>query len=212
MAKPILHGVNLSPFVRKTRAALAEKGIDYDLNPVMPFGVSDDYKKMSPLGKIPCYQEGDFTLPDSSAIIAYLERKQPTPALYPTDPAEFGRALWYEEFADTKLAEVCTIPFVERYINAKMMGKDADEARIQKAMTELAPPIFGYLEGELADREYLAGGQFGIADIATATFFVSMKHGGEEVDAAKFPNLAAYIQRVHGRPSFKGLIEEETAS
>ena len=212
MAKPILHGVNLSPFVRKTRAALAEKGIDYDLNPVMPFGVSDDYKKMSPLGKIPCYQEGDFTLPDSSAIIAYLERKQPTPALYPTDPAEFGRALWYEEFADTKLAEVCTIPFVERYINAKMMGKDADEARIQKAMTELAPPIFGYLEGELADREYLAGGQFGIADIATATFFVNMKHGGEEVDAAKFPNLAAYIQRVHGRPSFKGLIEEETAS
>ena len=73
-AKPILHGVNASPFVRKARIALAEKGVDYELVPVMPMGQTQEYMKMSPLGKIPCYQEGDFTLPDSSCIIAYLER------------------------------------------------------------------------------------------------------------------------------------------
>ena len=71
---PKIHGVNASPFVRKTRVALAEKGIVYELVPVMPIGVSDEFKKISPLGKIPCYQDGDFTLPDSSCICAFLER------------------------------------------------------------------------------------------------------------------------------------------
>jgi glutathione S-transferase len=211
MSKPVLHGASLSPFVRKTRVALTEKGIDYDLIPVMPFGERDEYKKMSPLGKIPCYQEGDFTLPDSSAIIAYLERKQPKPSLYPSDAHEFGRALWYEEYADTKLAEVCTVPFVERYINAKFMGKEANEARIKENMTEKAPPVFDYLESELEGREYLAGGQFSVADIATASFFVNMRHGGEVVDASRWPNLAAYLERIHGRPSYKAIIEEEMA-
>ncbi|NIR35171.1 MAG: glutathione S-transferase family protein, partial [Actinobacteria bacterium] len=47
-----LHGVNASPFVRKVRVALIEKGIDYELIPVMPMGVSEEFKKISPLGKI----------------------------------------------------------------------------------------------------------------------------------------------------------------
>ena len=110
MSKPILHGAPLSPFVRKARVALAEKGVDYELDPLVPFGVADEYKKLSPLKKIPCWEEGDFALPDSSAIVAYLERIQPEPSLYPQDPKQFARALWYEEYADTKLAEVCTTP------------------------------------------------------------------------------------------------------
>ena len=50
---PTIHGVNASPFVRKVRVAMLEKGLDYDLEPVMPIGVSDEFKKLSPLGKIP---------------------------------------------------------------------------------------------------------------------------------------------------------------
>jgi glutathione S-transferase len=57
----------------------------------------------SPLGKIPCFQDGDYTLPDSSCIIAYLERTNPRPALYPEDPKEYGRALFLEEYADSRL-------------------------------------------------------------------------------------------------------------
>ena len=67
---PTVLGVNASPFVRKVRVALAEKGIDYELNPVMPIGQSPEYLRKSPLGKVPCYEDGDFTLPDSSCIIA----------------------------------------------------------------------------------------------------------------------------------------------
>ena len=85
--KPVLHGVNASPFVRKARVALAEKGIEYETVPVMPMGQPAEYYEISPLGKIPCYVEGDFALPDSSVIIAYLERKQSEPRLYPETPA-----------------------------------------------------------------------------------------------------------------------------
>jgi len=212
MSKPILHGAILSPYVRKVRVALAEKGIAYDGIPVLPFGVSAEFRAISPLGKIPCYQEGDFTLPDSSCILAYLERKQPSPALYPSEPQQHARALWYEEYADSKLASVCTIPFFQRFVQAKFMNKPADEAAIRKALTEDAPPAFDYLEKELAGREFLAAGRFSVADIATASFFVSMEHGGETVDASRWPGLADYLARVHGRPSYKAIVEEEKAA
>jgi glutathione S-transferase len=211
MSKPTLHGAILSPYVRKVRVALAEKGIEYDSVPVMPFGVSDEFKAISPLGKIPCYQEGDFTLPDSTCILAYLEAKGQGPALVPKDPQQFGRTLWYEEYADTKVASVATVPFFQRFVRAAMMTQEADEAAIRKAIDEDGPHVFGYLEKELEGREYLAGGQFTIADIATASFFVSMEHGGEKVDAKRWPKLADYLARVHGRPSYKAIIEEEKA-
>lgn len=211
MSKPTLHGAILSPYVRKVRVALAEKGIEYDSVSVMPMGQTPEYLAISPLGKIPCYQEGEFTLPDSSCILAYLERKQPSPALYPSDAKEFARALWYEEYADSKLAATCAVPFFQRFVRAAMMKQPADEAAIRKAIDEDAPPAFDYLERELDGREYLAGGQFSIADIATASFFVNMEFGGEKVDAGRWPKLVDYLARVQGRPTYKAIIEEEKA-
>lgn len=208
--KPILHGVNASPFVRKTRVALAEKGIEYDLVPVMPMGQSAEYKRMSPLGKIPCYQEGDFTLPDSSCIIAYLERTRPTPALYPKDPKPFARALWYEEYADSKLAETLGTAFFNRVVK-KMLKQEPDEAAVAASL-EAAKPLLDYLEGELADREVLAGSHFSVADIAVSSQFVNWAHAGERPDPKRWPKLAAYLERNHSRPSFKALIEEEKAA
>jgi glutathione S-transferase len=208
---PTLHGVSLSPFVRKTRVYCAEKGIDVDLVPVMPGSTDPEYRRKSPLGKIPCLEDGDFVLPDSSCICAYLERVHPEPALYPADPAEYGRALWYEEYADTKLLEATIVPFVERVINAKFLRKEADEERVRRALEKVAPGVFDYLESQLEDRDYLVGNRFSIADIAAATSFVNMAFGGERVDASRWPRLAGYVERIHGRPSFKALIEEETA-
>jgi glutathione S-transferase len=208
--KPILHGVNASPFVRKARVALAEKGIEYELVPVMPMGQTAEYKRISPLGKIPCYQEGDFALPDSSCIIAYLERKQPDPALYPSDPRQFGRALWYEEYADTRLVETLGTVFFNRVVK-KMIGQEPDEAAIAASL-EAAPPVFDYLEAELADRQVLAGSHFSVADIAVSSPFVNFAHAGESPDPSRWPRLVAYLERNHSRPSFKALIEEEKAA
>src|SRR2546422_5505554 len=97
---PTVYGIPLSPFVRKVRVAMAEKGLKYDLDPVIPVNVSPEYRKISPLGKVPAFRDGDRTLADSSVICSYLERTHPNPPLYPTDPYDYARALWFEEYAD----------------------------------------------------------------------------------------------------------------
>jgi glutathione S-transferase len=203
-------GANLSPFVRKTRAFFAEKGIDYELEPLLPFGVSDEYKAKSPLGKIPCLEHDGRALPDSSVICAYVERLQAQPALYPSDPWDFAQALWFEEYADGAIV-AAGIPIFQGRVIARLLGKEADEAQAKKG-EEGIQPFCDYLEARLADdREYLVGPALTIADIATASPFVNFAHGGWEPDAGRWPKLSAYLGRIYSRPSFKALIEEEKA-
>ena len=110
-----LHGAALSPFVRKVRIALKEKGISYEHDPVVPFNVSDDFKKMSPLGKIPVWTpKPGVHIPDSSVIIAYLERTGTKPALYPENPEDFARALFIEEYVDTAVVQAAGTVFFQR--------------------------------------------------------------------------------------------------
>jgi glutathione S-transferase len=204
---PILHGANLSPYVRKVRVALAFKGIEYDDNQVVPFGPTPEFQALSPLKKIPVYQDGDLVLPDSSVILAYLECAHPTPALLPADAGERGRALWFEEYGDTKVTTNLATVFFQRFVGPRFLNLETDEAAIRDAIDEQLPPVFDYLSEQLGDSDYLVGGMFSIADIAITTGFVNFRIGGEEIDAGRWPALAAYVERVHGHPAFKPIVE-----
>jgi glutathione S-transferase len=206
---PTIHGVSLSPFVRKARVVLEEKGIDYELVPVMPFGQTDEFRAISPLGKVPVYQDGDFTLPDSSCIALYIERLHPKPPLYPDDAQAYGRALFFEEYGDTKLVDVLTPVFFQRLVTARLMKGEADEELVQECLCERIPPVFDWLETQVGDGEGIVDGRFTIADIAIASPIVNLEHGGEAVDSSRWPKLADYAKRILARPSFKKLIEEE---
>jgi glutathione S-transferase len=209
---PILHGVNASPFVRKARLGLAFKGIDYQLNPMLPMGVSAEYKQKSPLGKIPCWEDGDFTLPDSSCILAYLEKVKPTPALYPGDAKAYGRALWLEEYADTKLSDAVGPIFFERIVKAKIMKAPVDEARVQEAIEKKLPESFDYLESQAPESgDALVGGRFSVADIAVGSQLLNLRHAGVRPDAKRWPKLSAWLEAVHTNPCFKPIVEEEVA-
>jgi glutathione S-transferase len=204
-----LIGTGLSPFVRKTRIALAEKGLAYEHDPMAPFGVSAEYKRKHPLGKVPCLEVDGRPLPDSSAICAYLERIQPQPALYPSEPFDYARAIWFEEFADGGLINGAA-PFFQQRVLAKLFFKrEPDEALVEKALNETLPPLFDYLEAELGGNDYLVGNRFTIADLSVGSILVQFRHGKGEVDAKRWPRLAAYVEKLHSRPSFKGLIEED---
>ena len=80
---PILHGANISPYVRKVRVALAYKGLEYGNTQQSPFGASEEFVAKSPLSKIPCWEEGELILPDSSVILNYLDSRYPEPPLLP---------------------------------------------------------------------------------------------------------------------------------
>ena len=202
MTKPVLHGVNPSPFVRKVRVALAEKGIEYDQVPVMPGMASPEYKEISPFGKIPCYVEGDFALPDSSAIVAYLERKQPTPALYPEDAQEFGRALWLEEYADSKLADNVGGVFFNRVVQVKLFKGEPDQARIAEALEALEGGSVCLLCGGQLDQEQLQAAVDGWKDEAI------LEEGGQRAETE-----GAYLdeeeEMFEGTPDFGDEGEDE---
>ena len=210
----ILYGGAVSPFVRKVRVVLVEKGLDYKLDQVSPFNPPPEFLAISPLKRIPVLRDTDHaepnTLPDSSIICDYLETKFPKPALYPADPFERAKALWYEEYADSAMAAAIGPGLFFERIVKRMMRSQPDEALCQKSLTEKLPPVFDHLEIEVAGKEYLAGGTFSIADISVGTQFVNLIHAGESVDSARWPKLAAYVARIHARPSFKALIEEES--
>lgn len=207
-----LHGSPASPFVRKVRVVLAEKQLAYTLDPVMPFGPNPEFRKLSPLGKIPALTDDGKSLPDSSVICAYLERKYPEHPIYPADAWEYGRALWFEEFADSALVSV-TGPkiFFQKVVNPMFFNRPTDEEMVEKALNEELPPLLDYLEGELGGGDAFVGGRFSFADVAVATQFVNFQHAGYAIDAKRWPKLAAHVAKTLARPSFAACIEEERA-
>lgn len=197
----ILYGTSLSPFVRKILVSLAEKGVAIEHNPVRFHDPDPDFQAASPLGKIPALEDDGFRLADSSAILWYLERKHPMPAIMPSEPQTLGRAIWFDKFGDTELFPKLIVPFANRVLLPKMMGKDGDEGAVERAMSKDLPPLFDYLEGEI-DGEFLVGGGFSIADIAVVTGFHNLALAEIGVDAARWPKLAAYLAATLARPSF----------
>lgn len=208
----VLHGAPASPFVRKARVALVEKGIPYELVPVVPFppvNATPEFRRISPLGKIPALTDGDFAISDSSVICAWLERTHPNPPLYPSDANQYARALWLEEFADSRLVEAIGPAFFQRFVRKLLFRQEPDEEIVRKALGESLPPALDYLEQQLEGVEWLAGGRFSIADIAVGSMLQQLRHAGESVDAARWPRVAAFAERVLARPSFKTCLADE---
>ncbi|WP_430910281.1 glutathione S-transferase family protein [Methylobacterium sp. sgz302541] len=198
----IVYGTGYSPYVRKVLVALAEKGVAYEHRPLMFHDPDPAFQAASPLGKIPAIDDGGFLLADSTAILFYLERRQPAPALIPTEAQALGRALWFDKFGDTELFGKLIVPFVERVLKPNRMGKPTDEAAVAKALDKDLPPLFDYLESEI-DGAFLVDDAFGIADISIATGFYNFGLAKAEIDAARWPRLAAYVEAILARPSFQ---------
>lgn len=210
-----LFGASASPFVRKVMVTLAEKGLDFESDPINPFSPPENYRDISPLGKIPAFQDGDKYLADSSVICAYLERRNPQPPMYPSDDYDYCQALWFEEFIDSgfvpKAGGGIFLPLVVGPVMMNTPVTPEIRAEVQKCLTEEVEPMWEYLDGALGDREFFVGDSLTIADITVASIHVNLWHAGVDVDPARWPRLAAFIGRMHARPSFKAIIEDEMA-
>lgn len=197
----IIYGPSLSPFVRKTHAVAAEKGIEVETK-ISPPGTPDpDFLACSPFRKIPALRDGDFTLCDSSAIIHYFEAIKPEPAMIPSEAKARARTIWFEEFADTILVAAAGPMFFNRIVAPRFMGRDGDMAAADKAEKEAVPPVMDYLEGIAPDAGgFLVEDRLTLADLAVASPFVNLRH--LDFDLSRWPKTEAYVETILSRPSF----------
>ena len=206
----ILYGSSMSPFVRKVLGYAGEKGIELEVRPGGLPTPSPEFIESSPFRKMPALRDGDFTLSDSSAIIHYLEAKQPEPELIPSDPQLRGKTIWFDEFADTILVACGTKIFFNRIVAPRFLGRDGDLAAADAAELNELPPILDYLERVVpGDDGYLVGDRLTLADIAVASPFANFRHCNTKVSAERYPRTVAFVERILARPSIASWIERE---
>ncbi|WP_137886818.1 glutathione S-transferase family protein [Pseudomonas sp. 2FE] len=205
-----VYGAPLSPFVRKLRLFLAEKGLDYQLEIITPFGQPAWYRELSPLGRIPALKDGNFTLADSSVICQYLEDKHANlPPLYGHDAEQRAQVRWLEKYADYELAPLTTFAIFRNRALKPTMGQLCDEAAVHTALNDKLPTHFDYLEKTLGSAAYFVGEALSVADLAFACQLINMEHGGEQLDAQRWPGLTALYARIKARESVQAVLPGE---
>lgn len=205
----IIYGSSVSPFVRKTIAFAIEKGSDFKVKSENPGSQDEQFRAASPFGKIPGFRDGDYTLADSSAIIAYLDALKPDPVLIPAEPRARGKVIWWEEFADTIFMSAGAKIFFNRIVLPKFRGQPGDLAAADKAEREELPPLLDYLEQSLPASGWFVGDRLTLADLAVASGFANLRYAGCPVQAAKHPRLTAFVDKMYARPSFARSLEKE---
>jgi glutathione S-transferase len=206
----MLYGVPQSPFVRKARIALEEKGLPYQLEAPVP--------GQHPMGKMPVLRDGDVVVPDSSVICAYLEKKHPSPRLYPEDAGDYARALFLEEYADTAMTEGMGPIVFERIVKPNFLGQPTDTEKLEQLLAVASerwcgkpatvtgqpiPSVLDYLESQLpSDRDSVLA-RFSSADVALGAHLGWLSLAGFALDEGRWPRTARYRRALEARPSFK---------
>lgn len=207
----VVYGAILSPFVRKVLMALEYKQIEYTNENVLPFRTPAAYAKLNPLRKVPAFKDEYITLADSSVICDYLEHKYPQAPLYPKTAVERAKTLWFEEYADSHLAQLI-LPglFFERVVAPVLQKRAPDQTVIEKTLKAL-PAVQDYLETQMPSTGFLVGVDLTIADLILPGLFLNATYAGYAVDVRRWPKLVAYLQRMFAHPLYAHRIEQERA-
>jgi glutathione S-transferase len=198
-------GSYVSPYVRKVLVCMELKGLDYEVDPITPFFGNDEFRRLSPLCRIPVLIDDGLVLTDSTVIAEYLDEQFSEPPLMPKDPKERARARWLEEFADTRLGDVFIWGlFYPKFVHPNVWKEPGDQGRIEQSLSTEIPAALDYLEGELPESGYLLG-KIGLADIAIASFFCNAAYAGFTPDPARWPKVARFVEMVLAQPAFQQL-------
>jgi glutathione S-transferase len=159
-----LHGISVSNYYNMVKQAMLEKGIEFEeVN--NPASQESDYKKKSPMGKMPFIETDGGALCETSVILDYLEAIKPSPSLYPSDL-----------FAKAKTQEIMRI--LEHYVELagrRHYGHVFFKGPKSEAAVEEARPVLenglGSLKQLCSFGPYLTGADFTYADIVAHNTF-----------------------------------------
>jgi len=205
MSEFIVHTIPGSPFARSVMAALEEKGAPWRLSPVAPGTMrSAEHLSRHPFGRVPVLEHDGFSLYETQAILRYLDRVLPTPALSPSDNKHLARMDRVMNINDWYLFHgVGDVIIFHRVIGPQLMGLTPDEPAIAAAMPK-ARTVFAELARLLGEQPFFAGDALSLADLLVApgvAFFTATPEWAEL--GAPHANLVAWLTRMEARPSMK---------
>ena len=151
-------------------------------------------KELNPNGHIPVLQDGDLVLWESLAINLYLARKYDK-GLWPKTIEDEGRAYQWSVWAMTEAEE----PLLTALMHRMFFPPEERSAKKAEDAAERFKKPLGVLDGTLADREYLLGSAFTVADlnVASVLSWASLA----KLDLSPAPRAAAWLARCTGRPA-----------
>ena len=178
--------------------ALEEMGLPYEIvgidHPNHDLD-SPSYRALNPFGQIPVIDDDGVVVTESGAILVYLARK--TGTLMPRDLAGEAQVLRWSFAALTTIE----LPILSRWFVDLSGGKGSAPS---EALLGWAEMRLKELEGWLADRQYIATGDFTVADILMTHV---LDAGAHEELLTPYPNILAYRARCTGRPAWKKTLD-----
>jgi glutathione S-transferase len=203
-----LYHLWLSPYSRKVRLALQEKGMEFTLKVEKVWERRVEFLAFNPAGQVPVLVEEDGTvIADSTAICEYLEEISPAVPLIGGGPAERAEVRRIAQWFDLKFGrEVSTLLTNEKLLRRFLGRGEPDAASIRAALQNIHYHL-DYI-GWLAERRnWLAGDDFSLADIAAGAHLSCVDYLGD-VPWQDHEGAQQWYQRIKSRPSFRPLLAD----
>lgn len=172
-----------------------------------------ELKAIHPLGKSPVITDGELTLAESGAIIEYLVDKYGQGRLAPAaGSVERLRFTYWLHYAEGSAMSPLLLKLVFNKVESSPMPffvKPFAKGIARKVKGSFVEPQIvqhlDYLNGELAATGWFAGDEFSAADVQMSfPLEAAAARGGLD---GKWPNLMAFLQRIHERPAYKQALE-----
>ena len=190
-----------SPYARKVRIALAEKGLPFELITEVPWDSTTRTPDHNPLEKLPVLILDDgSSVYESSYILEYLELKYPQVPLLPQDVDERLAARKLEVLCDG----VCDAVVLTLFERMRAGGGSPEwiarqRRKIEGGVAEMAKMVGG--------RPFAVGERFGLGDIAVGTAVGYLSVRFQDLPwRTLYPDMALLSDRLEARPSFKNSV------
>jgi glutathione S-transferase len=157
-----------------------------------------DFRQVNPKGYVPALElDNGQVLTEGPAIVQYLADQKPEAGLAP-------KAGSFERY---KLQEWLNFITSEIHKQFSPLFRPTTPDEYKKIAKENLATRFEWLDKQLAGKQYLMGGSFSVADAYLYTVLRWTKP--MQIDVSKWPNVAAYMERVAARPKVKDALKAE---
>jgi len=203
-----LYHLPLSAPSRIIRVALAEKKLDFELTFEKIWERRDAFLSLSPTGEVPVLVEPDgLALNEAWVIVDYLEEVYPEIPMLGRTPAERAEARRLMVWFDGKFGREVTDNLVGEKVLKRLMGWGHPNSEAIRAGRANIHYHLDYIAFLAEQRNWLAGDDFGIADIAAGAHLSAIDYLCD-VPWDQHPVAKGWYARLKSRPSFRPLLAD----